>query len=237
MIVLITPTGGRPKQFALCNRWMSQQTYTGKVLWIVVDDCLPMTTEINIPLPENWTVVHKYPRPVWRVGVNTQTRNIQAGIDVVKALPQKQISGIFIIEDDDYYKPIYLEKMMRMLDGFDVAAEKFTIYYHVGIKSFHGSENRIHASLFQVCFKPMAIPVFENSMNCKFIDKRFFINAKGKGGLKVNLFKRKDYAIGIKGLNGRAGIGMGHNESTYRIKDTDLTNLKNFIGSDYTYYV
>jgi len=33
-ITVITPTGDRPEAFALCERWMSQQTYTGQIQWI-----------------------------------------------------------------------------------------------------------------------------------------------------------------------------------------------------------
>ena len=37
-ITLITPTCNRPEAFALCEYWMSRQTYSGEIQWIVVDD-------------------------------------------------------------------------------------------------------------------------------------------------------------------------------------------------------
>jgi hypothetical protein len=237
MIVLITPTGGRPKQFDLCNRWMSQQTYEGKVFWVIVDDCVPITTELKIKMPDNWIVVYKYPVLKWKVSDNTQSRNLQVGIDLVKKIPANQVEGIFIIEDDDYYSPVYLEQMVAQLDGFDVAAERHTIYYHVGIKAYHGGDNKRHASLFQVAFKPTAIPVFENSLGAKFIDIVFFNKLKRQDNLKVNRFDRKNLAIGIKGITGRKGIGMGHNERTYKTIDKDLEHLKTFIKNDYIYYL
>lgn len=43
MIVLITPTGARKNQFELCMRWMLRQTYQGNVVWIIVDDPVPVT--------------------------------------------------------------------------------------------------------------------------------------------------------------------------------------------------
>jgi len=237
MIVLITPTGGRPVQFDLCNRWMSQQTYKGKVLWVIVDDCVPVTTNLKINLPENWFVVHKYPRPTWKIGSNTQSRNIKVGMDVVKSIPADQVEGVFIIEDDDYYSSVYLEEMVKKLETSDVVAERFTVYYHVGIKAYHGSDNRQYASLFQVAFRPNVISVFEKAYGSKFIDKVFFKKLKYLPSLKVDLFKRTDLAIGIKGLSGRYGIGMGHNTKTYKNTDINLECLKKLTKSDYIYYV
>jgi len=46
MIALITPTGARPKQIRLCAEWMKRQTYNGSVLWIVVDDAIPITVDL-----------------------------------------------------------------------------------------------------------------------------------------------------------------------------------------------
>ena len=43
MIALITPTGARERQIQLCAQWMKQQTYTGDVTWIIVDEAIPVT--------------------------------------------------------------------------------------------------------------------------------------------------------------------------------------------------
>ena len=238
MIALITPTGGRPRQFELCNRWMSQQTYKGKVLWVIVDDCVPFTTDLKIDLPDNWVVVKKHPQPYWKSGQNTQARNLKVGINTIKAFPTNQIEAVFIIEDDDYYSPLYLETMMERFEDNDVLAESFTIYYHVGINGWHGGENKLHASLFQVAFKPTVINVFEKSLFAKFIDKLFFANLRKQAELiKVKRFKRADLSIGIKGLNGRNGIGMGHDKKTYRHIDKDKNILKKLLKEDHIHYV
>lgn len=231
MICLITPTGGRPKQFELCQRWMFNQTYTGKVLWIVIDDCYPFTTAIKYDFPDNWMILHKYPEPFWSTGQNTQSRNLKVGIDIVKKFPKEQIEGIFIIEDDDYYSAEYLEKMVAKLKGFDVAGELYTVYYHVGIKKYHISKNNEHSSLFQTAFSFDMIPEFEKCYGEKFIDIKFFKNIKN-----VNLFSQENLAIGIKGLSGRSGIGIGHREQMYRNPDRNLDKLKELIGNDYLSY-
>lgn len=232
MIVLITPTGGRSKQFELCCTWMRKQTYTGKVLWIVVDDCIPYTTENTKDFPDNWTIVKKYPFPSWKQGENTQSRNLKAGIDIVKKFPKDQIEGIFIIEDDDYYSAEYLEKMVVKLKGFDITGESFTTYYHIRAKKYDISKNALHASLFQTAFSFDMIPEFEKCYGEKFIDIKFFKNSKN-----VNLFSQENLAIGIKGLSGRTGIGSGHREQMYRNPDKNMEKLKELIGKDYLYYV
>ena len=232
MIVLITPTGGRPRQFNLCCNWMRNQTYTGKVLWIVVDDCRPCITGNIESFPDNWTIVKKYPLPIWHTGNNTQSRNLKIGINIVKSLPKEQVEAIFIIEDDDYYSPAYLEKMMVKLKGYTVAGEIYTMYYHIGERKYHGDANKIHTSLFQTAFTVDAIPAFEMSYGKKYIDIEFFTHVKN-----ANLFPREDLAIGIKGMPGRGGIGGGHRRNSYRgSPDNDFSRLKDFIGDDYKYY-
>jgi hypothetical protein len=110
MIALITPTGGRPDQIDLCDIYMHRQNYTGKVVWVIVDDCEPRTTDaIGVGMPPNWTVIKCYPNPIWRPGTNTQGRNISVGINTILTNYKKEeIRGFFIIEDDDYYKSFYL---------------------------------------------------------------------------------------------------------------------------------
>lgn len=231
MIVLITPTGGRPKQFELCVQWMKRQTYTGKVVWIVVDDCVPITTDIiTEDFREKWHIIKRHPKPVWRKGLNTQSRNLKIGIDIVKAFPQDWVEAIFIIEDDDYYRPTYLETMVKALQGFSLAGEVKTVYYNVNNRSFKINSNTAHTSLFQVCFAPNVIPAFESCFGDKFIDVNFCKKINNK-----NLFESVQLSIGIKGLPGRAGIGKGH--VLKGTPDSDLKKLKELLGQDYKYYV
>jgi hypothetical protein len=243
VIALITPTGGRRKQIQLCAKWMKAQTYKGKVLWIIVDDCEPKTTEfIPKDFRENWEIVHIHPTPVWRPGQNTQSRNLQAGIDEVKK--RSDIQAIFIIEDDDYYKPEYLLYMLAFFTGNDLCGEIQTLYCNVELLLYRRCLNARHCSLFQVMFSPKAIPIFEDvlSKNVKFIDIEFFKNAN-EANLKIGTFKGLDLAVGIKGLPGRKGIGSGHQLDIYKPREQKRTRqerileLKNLIGDDYKFYI
>ena len=137
-IALITPTGGRPSQFNICELLMRRQTYPGKVVWIIIDDCDPVTSNnITADFREGWTIFKEYPNPRWRDGLNTQGRNLSVGINTLLTnYYEDEIEGMFIIEDDDYYRPIYLEEMVRRLQGFRYAGEINTVYYNVFFRRY-----------------------------------------------------------------------------------------------------
>jgi hypothetical protein len=233
MIVLITPTGGRPIQFNLCAKFMKRQSYTGKVMWIIIDDCEPRTTdEVKDDFRNNWTIIKEYPVPVWQPGQNTQARNISVGINIILSL-KENIEAIFIIEDDDYYKSIYLEHMMTFLKGFWLAGETRTIYYNVFLQKYAINGNIHHVSLFQIAFTTEAIPALETCYAERFIDFAFSQKVSNK-----NLFTDGNLAIGIKGLPGRYGIGMGHQMSSNWRWPTDINMnyLRSLIGDDIELY-
>jgi hypothetical protein len=229
MIVLITPTGGRPIQFNFCKHFMKNQTYKGEVTWVIVDDCLPVTTFVE----SKWNIINLFPRPVWQFGMNTQGRNIQAALDELPKI--KDIEAIFIIEDDDYYKSIYLERMVERLKGFEVAGEINTIYYNVPYNLYVINPNTKHSSLFQTCFTPSALPVFQSCLKDKFIDYVFFSKIKN-----VNLFNEGNLAIGMKGMAGRGGIGAGHKRDLFGRtghEDRNMIWLRSQIGEDISLYL
>ena len=222
-IALITPTGARPDQFALCAKWMKAQTYKKQVLWIIVDDYFPYTTTcINDNFREGWEIIRIYPEPRWVPGQNTQSRNIAAGIEEVK---KHDVEAIFIIEDDDYYRPVYLERMMANFNGYSLIGERNTLYYNVACRRHVRNPNTVHASLFQTAFKPDLISIFAECMKHNFIDYVFWNNAK-----IGHLFYENDLAIGIKGMPGRGGIGAGHSGMMRMSADISLKYLISLIG-------
>jgi hypothetical protein len=215
--------------------FMRRQTYTGKVCWIIVDDCEPRTTDfITDAFRPDWTVLKVYPLPLWRAGQNTQGRNLAAGINCMLAnVPRKDIEAVYIIEDDDWYSAGYLEAMRQRIQGYWLAGETHTVYYNVYFRRWHENQNAEWGSLFQTVFTLDALPQFKRLYAEKFIDFVLFrMVAEHK-----NIFRSwPKLAIGIKGIKGRAGIGAGHQFTTYLIPDTDLLKLKEFIGDDVKYY-
>lgn len=233
MILLITPTGARPRQFELCVQWMRNQIYKGRVFWIIIDDCLPVTTDIiSEDFRDNWTIIKKYPSPTWQRGMNTQGRNLQIAVNMIKRIPKSWIEAIFIIEDDDYYKPTYIEEMLKRLGSFDAIGQAHTIYYNVMTKGYKVNNNVKHASLFQTCFTIDALPVFESVLDSKFIDITFFQRM-----INTNVFEEEEqFAVGIKGLPGRDGIGMGHTTKSL-ISDNNCLYLQKLLGEDHKFYL
>lgn len=234
MIALITPTGGRPKQIELCSKFMKCQDYQGEVLWILVDDCMPITTDgIDNPFRENWKIIKLFPSPSWGVGQNTQARNLLVGVEEVK---KYEIEAIFIIEDDDYYSPRYLREMMNKIGNYKVIGELCTIYYNPIKQCYRNNRNRHHSSLFQTAFTPAMIPIFE--MVCKsqqkFIDMIFYKNVALHD---IRFFEGENLSIGIKGLSGRQGIGAGHRMDVRMVPDHNRQELKRLIGNDFIYYL
>src|SRR4030042_4016560 len=145
MLALITPTGARPEQFNLCSLWMQRQTYSGQVVWIIIDDAYPRSTDrVGEGFKDNWTIVKIYPSPLWQ-GQNTQTRNIKAGLDFIKSNYQNnEVDLIFFIEDDDFYKPQYLERMFVRLGNFKVLGEMNTVYSNVYYRNYFINRNTSH---------------------------------------------------------------------------------------------
>jgi len=231
MIALITPTGGRPKQTKLCAKFMKHQDYEGEVLWVIIDDVVPVSTD-NIAR-DGWEVIKLFPKPSWNKGQNTQSRNLLVGIEEVK---KYDVEVIFIIEDDDYYCPQYLSMMMEKISGYDVAGQMYTVYYNPVFRGWLQNGNWKHASLFQVAFTSNILPIFELTCQMRrgFIDMNFFRQVLDK---KVNLFDGHDLAVGIKGLPGRTGIGMGHRAEIRMNPDPEFIKLKELIGDDYMYYL
>ena len=228
MIALLTMTGARPDQFALCAQWMKNQDYQGEVTWVIVDDGDPMTSNVNEKnFKDKWTIKKIYPTPKWKQGENTQARNIREGLKVIKKLKPEII---FIIEDDDYYRPCYLSEMVKRMGTYDLIGESHTVYYNAVSRRYHVNENKEWSSLFQTAFKPSLIPKFDLCYGRKFIDHHLFNITENK-----LTFRAGNLGVGMKGMPGRGGIGAGHDILSLT-PDLDMSVLKAFIGSDSVYY-
>ena len=234
MIALITPTGGRARQFSHCVEYMQRQDYAGEVLWVIVNDVTPPTVLDASDFKPNWRIIQLYPVPVWKPGQNTQSRNLLAAVGYIKHV--LGISSVFIIEDDDWYAPTYLSMMTEALKGFEIVGEKNTCYYNVLDFSLKDMKNRKHSSLFQTGFTLGVLPEFERILKTKvkFIDVQLF-----KSKRNINLIPSTGLSIGIKGQPGRPGIGVGHKTKPGSIPSMSekIKQLQILIGEDYAKYL
>jgi len=234
MIALITPTGGRPEQIQLCAGFMVRQDYKGEVLWVIIDDGIQKTTDcITNDFREGWKIIKIFPEEKWKPGGNTQARNLLLGIEEVE---NYEVELIFIVEDDDYYSPQYLRKMIEGAGGYDLIGEQNTVYYNPVMRRYRYNRNDRHASLFQVAFRPTVISLFKTVCKVKqrFVDIILF---KMASMYMIKLYdSNQHFAIGIKGLGGRPGIGQGHRLGMRMEADLSMTELKKLIGEDYVFY-
>ena len=216
-VTLLTPTGGRPEAFSLCERWISRQTFAGEIQWLVADDCVEPT-----PCTMGQTVIR--PKPFWQSGQNTQFRNMLALLPLVK------FDRILHIEDDDFYAPGYIETITIELDQAPLVGEIPTRYYNVRARKWHPFGNDKHASLCQTAMRPEVIPALKSICEQKqWIDMalwRAFPNQRMYHG---------EQNVGIKGLPGRPGQVAAHkSHSTLRrmVHDPQLGTLRSWIGDD-----
>lgn len=196
-LTLITPTGARPAAFALCERYMAAQSYTGPLQWIVVDDCLPWT-EVTMGQ------LSILPRPIWQPGMNTQSRNMLA------ALPHIRNEFVAVIEDDDFYHPHYLQTVYDMLTKAELVGLSKALYYNVRTRTYRQHKNVKHSSLCTTAFRREVIPTLEKVClaGSKWIDISLWEEWRGSKTLREP--GSPPLSVGVKGLPGRPGIGRGH---------------------------
>lgn len=217
LVTLVTPTGHRPEAFALCQKYIDRQTYKGDIQWIIISD------DPNIAVPVKSLDTEIYPGPKqWSPGINTQRLNLDAAIPHVKG------DYVFIIEDDDWYSPKYIESTLALLQMADVVGEGNTKYYNLKHSCYRELQNYAHSSLCQTAFRRSALPTFEQAVNSgkEFIDIEFWRLARSK-----MIYTEANLSIGMKGLPGRPGIGLGHRPVDFTA-DYDMQKLIEWIGEE-----
>jgi glycosyltransferase involved in cell wall biosynthesis len=226
-VTIITPTGGRPEAFALCEKFVLRQTYTGPVQWIVVNDCHEQWTP---PKRDKLIVTVVHPTPRWQFGQNTQARNL------LVAIPEVQYDNVVFFEDDDAYKPEWLDYIVSALTFGAIAGEIPARYYHVPTKRYRINENKRHASLCQTGIRKEYLNYLKSiCLECpQFIDVALWRSMFQFGPALIE----SKMSVGIKGLPGRMGIGMGHRPTNGGAwhPDPDLAVLTEWIGDDVELY-
>jgi hypothetical protein len=219
-VTLITLTGGRPDAFALCERWVNQQTYQGPLQWIVVDDCEPQTT-----LTMGQDLIN--PLPHWKPGQNTQHRNMLAALKLVK------YDKILHVEDDDWYARTYVETMVAALDKAPLVGQFPSRYYNVAFRTWKDCGNKLQASLCQTGMRAETIPTLK-----RLCEEKKWLDMSLWPLIEDKLLLPKNEVVGIKGMPGRPGQVAAHRAAGARHMhaDTNLDILRSWIGADAELY-
>lgn len=202
-LTLITPTADQPIGMALCERYMVAQTAWSRVArWVVVDD-----GEEKASLSLGQEHVRREREPGCS-GVQSFCSNLLA------AVPFVETEYVAIIEHDDCYHERHLEFLLDWLSRPEVllAGDDEQRYYHVGLRQWRVFDNWRGASLYTTGFRQQVLPLYERAAaqclkhNAKGVDAFLWdeMEERHKRTYRVS------QAVGIKGLPGRAGIGIGH---------------------------
>jgi glycosyltransferase involved in cell wall biosynthesis len=224
-ISLVTPTCDRPVAFELCEKLIARQTRQPDE-WIVADGGAFATRC-------TFGQIHIYdPRPPGAVNFG---RNLLNGI--------QRASGdlVIIIEDDDWLAPTHLERMIRLAesrpDAWLIGSDDIQAYYNVAARVWR-TFNNVGASLCQTGMRASVLRSFGAIIN-HCLER----NSYGIDTMLWRQTPRDRWAIaheltvlGIKGLPGRAGLGVGHRPGVGWTPDADLAKLRSWIGDDAELY-
>jgi len=216
LVTLITPTGDRPEAFALCERWIEQQRYTGEIQWIVVDDG-HSPTEVN-----NADIV-LCPQPM---NGHSLSRNLR------EAIPHIRGEHILIIEDDDYYGPDYISVMVGRLQYADLVGEFGAKYYYLRERRWRHNVNEKHASLCRTGFNRSVLPTLQNCIagtDHPSVDLRLWQQWGGSALYWNDEAGTSRMCVGIKGVSGRQSYGW---KPSRNAQYDDGSKLSQWLGQD-----
>lgn len=200
MIYLVTPTGARPEGMALLAGYVNDQTYAGPMCWIVVDDCDPAT---QLPAMRDGLTVEVV-RPAWRwsPGMNTQAASMAAGLARV---PDDAL--VLVLEDDDAYLPDHIAATVAALQQTELTGERVARYFNVATGRGRAIPGTRHASLASTGCRGGALALLKHlcAAGSRRIDIDLWTQYRGSKRLTAG-----ENVVGIKGMPGRAGIGVGH---------------------------
>jgi hypothetical protein len=216
-VYAVTPTGLRPEGMALLGEYVNNQSYRGRLTWIIVDDCDPVTP---IPVVRKGITIRRF-RPSWRwqPGMNTQCKTMMAGLAAVPA-----DATAFILEDDDVYLPEYMDTMLAAPG--ELVGEKDSRYYNVSTGRWRVLPGRYHSSMASTMVRGEALRLLKilcSTGHKRMLDVMLWKTFTGQKTLLPPM-----NVIGIKGLPGRPGIGLGHRRNFGAVDNGSI--LRDWIG-------
>jgi hypothetical protein len=236
-VTIITCTGGRAESIRRCARYVHRFKGLGNqpVQWIVVDDGEVQT---HVPyMGDNAVVEERLVRPKhrWQPGMNTLALNLLA------AIPHVKWDRVLFVEDDDWYHASYMARQSSRLDSSDIAGDMDARYYHIPSRRFKVFNCAQHASLAQTAIRSSLLPVLADvcASGTDFIDVRLWKLAT-KPHKSITFAANAGHHVGLKGLPGRAGIGVGHRPGLFGADwkhDPNHDKLREWLGVDVLLYM
>lgn len=230
MISLLTPTADQPIGFAQCEVYMRRQTVWGQLplQWIVVDDGL---TPI---LPTCGQTYIRRMRAPQESGAASLCRNLLAGLPAVEG------DVLCVIEHDDWYSPRHVEQLLAQLADPQalIAGDAQQRYYNVARRLWRIYANR-GSCLCQTGLKRKVLSHLTRAAQRCLAHDSYGVDATLWGSLPTETWRLdpSSTVVGIKGLPGRAGLGVGHRPHGPEWKpDPACKQLRAWVGSDAAFY-
>lgn len=189
-LTLITPTGDRPEAFALCERWIANQRYTGDFTWIVADDGVKDTA-----CTMGQTVVRR--KPGKGHTLCAQLRD---------TIPLVETDLLLIIEDDEYYGPDYISTMVGQLEHAELVGERASKYYFPSHRKWMQYPSWHHVALCRMGWQRSVIPTAIEAVtgtDHRSVDLRIWNAWDGTRRVWVDTVGDMRLSVGIKGMPGR----------------------------------
>jgi hypothetical protein len=237
-VSIVTPTGDRPLCHRLLAGYISRQDYGGAIEWITVDNGATPTE----PVPWAADVVHHIYRqaPEGETPAQSFTRSMALALDNATG------SAIVVCEDDDYYDPSHVSQMVSRLADAPVVGPSSSRYYHVGLMEWRRFTWQRNAALAQTAVAGVFRDTFRRvAESCwdrgsRSLDVALWEEARRRiPGLPDPYDDDQPTVVGIKGMPGRAGLGVGHDLAGrvgWTVDATALGRLREWIGADAEWY-
>lgn len=150
------------------------------------------------------------------------TERVRIGFESLKA---KGCECVFVIENDDYYSPDYIETMFKAWDHAgmpDLFGINYTYYYHVGKRMYSRIDHNNRSSLFCTLISYRASFGW-CADNYVFLDLYLWGSTNGE-----TFSPEENIAVGIKHGIGKCG-GIGHTHFKYDHSDADFNWLSGMV--------
>lgn len=170
-ITVITCTGDRPEAFNLLRLWMKNQIRQPDQ-WIVVDDGKTPLSNID-----GFEYVRREP--------TNKDYTHTLCLNMLEAIERIRYEKIVIMEDDDWYSPIYIDFMEKQLEEMDLVGFGNLIFYYPSTGKYMEKTNLKTPVFAQTAFRRKVIPFIRKI--CEGASKDYALC--GKGLIDTKLWK------------------------------------------------
>ena len=192
--------------------------------------------------PDDWQIVDDAEIPP---GWQNYCANLRIGIENANA------DAIVIVEDDDYYRPSYLELVDGWLSMVEIIGNQHIRYYDLRNRMWISERRRVSPlaqTAFRIEHRPLFIDVLERVAR---VSKPYVARESGEtvdGGFWDSVRDRKLSSalpmspfrwVGMKGMPGSAQISSVREQDRSRwSRDSEgLDQLRTYLGEDAEHYL